>query len=307
MKTPGNPKSQADPQGRLGFEKLTDLPLLKRYAKAFEMATGVPFTIIPPNESNACTSSGDLLNPFCSFLNRTEAGSKKCLEAQHRTNGVHQNHKGCCFAGLTKISIPVMNGEQHIATLVSNQAFPEHPTRQKFEKLMKKLGIELKNGSKGTVSKAYLDTPVIPLERFQAITELLDVFARHLAEDATRNSLAKSENEPKAVSEAKLFVHAHHDTPITLDQVLQHVHASRFHFCKIFKKSTGMTLTEYIARVRVEKAKVLLLDFSLRISDVVFSSGFGSIPQFNNVFKRIAGMSPTEYRRELRKDTTSPN
>jgi len=64
-------------------------------------------------------------------------------------------------------------------------------------------------------------------------------------------------------------------------------------------------LTEYISRVRVEKAKILLLDFSLRISDVVFSSGFGSIPQFNNVFKRIAGMSPTGYRKEIRKKHSS--
>ena len=298
-------KSEADPQNMRGFEALTDLPLLRRYAKSFEMATGVPFTIIPPNEENACVSSGDLLNPFCSFLNLTETGSKKCLEAQHRTNKIHKNQKGCCYAGLTKVSIPVMNGDRHIATLVSSQVFPEHPTRHKFETLMKKLGVELKNGSKRTVSQAYLDIPVIPIERFQAITELLDVFARHLAEDATRNSLAESEIEPKAVREAKLFVLSHYDSPITLDQVLQHVHASRFHFCKMFKKSTGITLTEYISRVRVEKAKVLLLDFSLRISDVVFSSGFGSIPQFNNVFKRIAGMSPTGYQKEIRKKHSS--
>jgi AraC-like DNA-binding protein len=82
--------------------------------------------------------------------------------------------------------------------------------------------------------------------------------------------------------------------------VAQHVHVSPFHFCKLFKKATGMTLTEYVARVRVEKAKALLVDPSLRISEVVFAAGFGSIPRFNSVFKRYVGMPPTEYRATLR-------
>jgi transcriptional regulator GlxA family with amidase domain len=65
-----------------------------------------------------------------------------------------------------------------------------------------------------------------------------------------------------------------------------------------------MTLTEYVARVRVEKAKALLGDPSRRISEVVFAAGFGSIPRFNSVFKRQVGMAPTEYRASLR--TQSP-
>ena len=98
------------------------------------------------------------------------------------------------------------------------------------------------------------------------------------------------------MSKAKEFVGAHSHDHIPLVRVLHHVHASRFYFCKIFKKTTGITFTEYVARVRVEKAKALLLDSSLRVSEVVFAAGFGSIPQFNSVFKRFVGKSPTEYR-----------
>ena len=59
-------------------------------------------------------------------------------------------------------------------------------------------------------------------------------------------------------------------------------------------------MTEYVSHVRVEKAKTLLVDPSLRISEVVYAAGFGSIPNFNSVFKRIVGMPPTEYRETLR-------
>jgi AraC-like DNA-binding protein len=82
--------------------------------------------------------------------------------------------------------------------------------------------------------------------------------------------------------------------------VAHRVHVSPFYFCKLFHKTTGMTFTEYVARVRVEKAKSLLVDPSARISEVVYASGFGSIPRFNNVFKRYVGMPPTQYRQSLK-------
>jgi AraC-like DNA-binding protein len=68
----------------------------------------------------------------------------------------------------------------------------------------------------------------------------------------------------------------------------------------MFKRATGMTFTEYVSRVRVEKAKNLLLNPLSRVSEVAFASGFQSIPHFNRVFKKYAGVSPTEYRAQIR-------
>ncbi len=152
--------------------------------------------------------------------------------------------------------------------------------------------------------KAYFETPVITADRFQAVLQLLNVFAQYLADIGSRQAIACSETEPQAVASAKQFVQSHAEEPIKLEQVVQHVNVSRFYFCKLFKKATGMTLTEYIARVRVEKAKTLLGDPSLRISEVVYAAGFGSIPHFNSVFKHYVGMPPTEYRAALRSPLT---
>jgi transcriptional regulator GlxA family with amidase domain len=129
---------------------------------------------------------------------------------------------------------------------------------------------------------------------------LLSVFAQYLSDYASRQVLASASAEPAAVASAKQFVQTHVEEPRLLAQVVRHVNVSRFYFCKLFKKATGMTLTEYVARVRVEKAKTMLVDPTLRISEVVYAAGFGSIPQFNSVFKRLVGMPPTEYRETLR-------
>jgi AraC-like DNA-binding protein len=71
---------------------------------------------------------------------------------------------------------------------------------------------------------------------------------------------------------------------------------SSYYFCKTFKKVTGLNFTNYLARLRIEKAKELLLNPNARVSEIVFEVGFRSITHFNRIFKRHVGKSPTEYR-----------
>jgi len=141
---------------------------------------------------------------------------------------------------------------------------------------------------------------VLTAERFQAVVQLITVFAQFVADYASRFAVAATPEEPAAVVNAKQFAQSHFNEPFTLDDVAQHVGVSRFYFCKLFKKATGVTFTDYIAQLRMEKAKTLLVDPSLRVTEVAFAAGFGSIPRFNSVFKQHVGMAPTEYRNSVR-------
>ena len=71
---------------------------------------------------------------------------------------------------------------------------------------------------------------------------------------------------------------------------------STFYSCKTFKKATGLTFTEYRGRVRIEKAKALVLNHHLRISDIAHEVGFQSLTHFNRIFRQITGESPTAFR-----------
>jgi AraC-like DNA-binding protein len=75
---------------------------------------------------------------------------------------------------------------------------------------------------------------------------------------------------------------------------------STFYLCKLFRRSSGVTFTEFVSRTRVEKAKNLLLNPNLRISEIAFEVGFQSLTHFNRIFKKIVGESPTDYREHLR-------
>lgn len=65
-----------------------------------------------------------------------------------------------------------------------------------------------------------------------------------------------------------------------------------------FKKSTGMTLNEYLSLMRLSYAQARLLAEDANILEVAMDSGFGSLSAFNKSFRRIAGMSPSDFRRE---------
>jgi AraC-like DNA-binding protein len=183
---------------------------------------------------------------------------------------------------------------------MSGQVFRRDPTERDFRLITAMVSDRSDADWEERARNAYFATPVVTADRFQAIIQLLNVFAQYLADFAGRQFIASAEVEPSAVTRAKEFVQAHMDESIKLENVVLQAGVSRFYFCKLFKKATGMTLTEYVTHVRIERAKTLLVDPSLRVSEIVFAAGFGSIPRFNSVFKQHVGMPPTEYRLTLR-------
>src|SRR5262249_40928632 len=101
------------------------------------------------------------------------------------------------------------------------------------------------------------------------------------------------------ITKAKQFIREHHHEDLSLGQVASAVHTSLFYFCKLFRKVTGTAFTEFVSRTRVEKARDLLLNPNLRISEIAYEVGFQSLTHFNRVFKKITGESPTDYRNRL--------
>ena len=68
----------------------------------------------------------------------------------------------------------------------------------------------------------------------------------------------------------------------------------------VFKKCTGMTLNDYINLMRLSYAQALLMRDEASVLAVAMDSGFGSLSAFNKSFRKIAGMSPSDFRREVR-------
>jgi two-component system response regulator YesN len=84
--------------------------------------------------------------------------------------------------------------------------------------------------------------------------------------------------------------------PLTLAAVARHVQLSKNYFSSRFKLAYKTGFTEYLARIRIERAKKLLAGSELKISRVGEESGFASVPHFNRVFKKKVGVTPSRFR-----------
>ena len=94
------------------------------------------------------------------------------------------------------------------------------------------------------------------------------------------------------------YMHEHLCDPLSLQTLAELAGLSTFHFCRMFSQSTGMPPHRYLAHIRIERAKRMLLQSGLPIGDIAFDTGFGSSSQFSHAFRKLAGCTPLEYRRQ---------
>ena len=149
------------------------------------------------------------------------------------------------------------------------------------------------------VAHADLAAALVSTRQHESVVKLLAIFAQHLSMLSNQVVVQHENAEPPVITRAKEYIHEHQTEELSLGQVAKAVNTSTFYFCKMFKKVTGINFTDYLSRVRIEKAKNLLLNPNLRVSEIAFEVGFQSLTHFNRVFKKILGQSPTEYRAQL--------
>jgi YesN/AraC family two-component response regulator len=204
-----------------------------------------------------------------------------------------------CFAGLCDSAVPIRVGDNLIAFLQTGQILLHKPTTERFATTTRHL---LKWGAEVDLKRleeAFFQTRVVSKKQYEAILRLLTIFAQHLSALSNQLSVQEANSENPAIARARVYIAEQHAEDLSLDQVAKQVNMSAFYFCKMFKKATSMTFTDYLARVRIEKVKNLLLNPNKRISEAAYEAGFQSLSQFNRVFRRIAGEAPTTYRDRL--------
>ena len=112
-----------------------------------------------------------------------------------------------------------------------------------------------------------------------------------------------NELEPKTeaansfiVNKALAFMRENYEKKLRLQDVADEVYVSQWHLSKLLNKHLEQNFSEILNGIRIEKAKELLKDPSLRIGDIAELVGFVDLAHFSRVFKSICGMSANEYR-----------
>jgi AraC-like DNA-binding protein len=289
---------------RQSLENLRHSKLYRDYERTFTEATGLPLALRPVEFFGLPFHGKTNENAFCGFLADSKSCSF-CLQTQSciaESPGEHPRSIQCPF-GLTETAVPIRLGERVIGFLCTGQVF----TRPVKLRTFKSPGQRLFPQASRVEQKGFRlwkATPFIEPTKYKAMVELLNFFAKQLSALSNQLFLEQKSREPDAVVRARQFIAANKRSQLSLASVAKAAGASMFHFCTLFRQTTGVKFSEYVARSRIEDARTLLCDRRLRMCEVAYEAGFQSMTAFNRAFRRIVGQSPTEYRHKLSSSRT---
>lgn len=130
------------------------------------------------------------------------------------------------------------------------------------------------------------------------VYEILVILARHLGYGTGNSVSAEQYRHIKAVRSVIDIINRHLSEELTLDELAKAVDLSPNYFSHVFKKTVGISLWDYITSKRIELAMAMLHDQADRnMLDIAADCGFNNSANFNKTFRKITGLTPTQFRR----------
>lgn len=285
-------------------EKLTETAFFQEYRQAFTEATGLELSLIPSTGTHLETwesisqSEDNCKVRFCAKLIENRASCAECMkfETHLLEKAKTQATTEVCPFGASESAIPIQLSGEVIGFLKTGRVFVGDNSMTSIRRLVSKLKeLGLREKVRETL-KNVIKSQRIGSSQYESALHILEFFAKQLTAVAEDMASRMDTNAPGFITRAKKYIHERIGEDISLKEVASKINTSSYYLCKQFKKATGLSYTEYVSKIRIQKAKKLLLEPEIRVSEVAFQVGFQSLTHFNRVFKKFTGHSPTEYR-----------
>jgi len=115
-----------------------------------------------------------------------------------------------------------------------------------------------------------------------------------------KRNIANTLSENPHITKGIKYIHENFAEPINLLQLCEYLGLNNCYFCVLFKNQTGMTFSKYLNKVRITESKKLLKTSTDSIIDISLAVGFNNHNHFSATFKKLTGMTPTEYRIDVK-------
>lgn len=144
--------------------------------------------------------------------------------------------------------------------------------------------------------------------KMEELEEAMDAMTSHLkehlveeqqVEDSEGKDILDSPANNFIVKNALKYIEENYREKLKLSDVADHAYVSQWHLSKLLNRQTGQSFSDILNNIRIEKAKVLLKEPSLRIGNIAEEVGFLDIAHFSRVFKKLTGISANEYRNKI--------
>ncbi len=109
----------------------------------------------------------------------------------------------------------------------------------------------------------------------------------------------REDKKARRMQQVYLYVMNNYQRDITLEEVAQAVGMEKSSFCVFFKKMMGKSFFAFLMEYRIESSCQMLQKTHVTISEACLASGFRDVPYYNRVFRKLKGMTPTQYREQI--------
>jgi AraC-like DNA-binding protein len=161
-------------------------------------------------------------------------------------------------------------------------------------------GIRITGDTLNQVSRIMLQLPYLGnFKRLMYFYEIMDIIGRsdsfsYLASaDYIRTRFETNNNRIKNIHE---YLMKHYQEEINLEHIAGITHMAPASVCRFFKASTGLTIFQYLNKIKIDYACKLLLNTEMNIVDISYDCGYNNLSHFNKQFRRFAGTTPTQFR-----------
>ena len=157
-----------------------------------------------------------------------------------------------------------------------------------FGELFNKIYLEFTNRERGYINiiRAYTTELIVKIFRKMESSQSKDLSSR----------------QSQVVNTTLAYLRKNYQKDISLDELAAQVFLSKDYFARMFRETTGMPTSAFLQKIRVEEACNLLSGSTLTIKDIAQHCGFHDIKYFYNVFKRLTGLTPRQYRLNSKKE-----
>ncbi|MCD1654063.1 PocR ligand-binding domain-containing protein [Treponema zuelzerae] len=219
-----------------------------------------------------------------------------------------------CHMGILDLAVPIVLGGVYAGAIMAGQVVPADEDAQELETIAEGRLSAIDGDFFAELEKQKKLLPVMSRDRVQIIANMLFQINNYMIEEALlkielNDRLEASGSQDGRAAEGRPaynsfiirpaldYIASHYHERITLDEMASRCNISSSYFSKLFNKITGETFANYVNTLRIRKACEYLDQEDIPITTIAFNLGFDDISYFDKVFKKIAGTTPSAYKK----------
>lgn len=243
-------------------------------------------------------------NPYCMYAKSNPDVWKHCIARQGKVvekcaDGIFC---GVCYAGMGEVVVPIQDTDGTVLGFISVSGYRIQPqtAKQKIRHFAQKYQMDCEQLLR--IYDASTRPAPADLEELKArISPLCSMFVLlyHELQGVYAQGI-ESQRQSCLLSHAIIYIHKNYTNNIQMADIASYCHCSVSTLSHLFKKETGVSISEFLGKLRTERGKVLLKDTELTVSQISDALGFCNANYFCRIFKENVGCSPSAYRKENR-------